>query len=452
MCGSSSPISDPISIITDPISNVLGTDGSGGGLLGGLAQVDSAINNGIPGGWATVGGAALLAAGITDPTLLSMADSGTLTEASISNAGFDPNALAQQIDPYAGLSANAPVDTTLSQQAANFVGPTGTPDIAAADAAAQANKTALSQAGNILGNTTDASGNIVQTFDDGSTMTTAPDGTVVSSTDAPTTSGLSSTAQSLAKQAASKLLSSATGTSAVKAGLNALTGGTKTPTGAGTAATSTGGGASALPTMPAAPVGTLVKGSQIALPMTNFVAPAATNITPTYNPLSLQEIQNAREGGIMHKASGGNLGMNPVRMKGKETTHAKLFGMDGVPLYQVPHLQVGGSMQERTLPEGHNAQFFSEGGLGSIKHRYVKGDGDGTSDSIPAMLANGEFVIPADVVSSLGNGSNDSGAKILDSFLNTVREHKQKHDAKHLPPDSKGPLGYLLEAKQKVRK
>jgi hypothetical protein len=186
--------------------------------------------------------------------------------------------------------------------------------------------------------------------------------------------------------------------------------------------------------------------------MTNFVAPAATNITPTYNPLSLQEIQNAREGGIMHKASGGNLGMNPVRMKGKETTHAKLFGMDGVPLYQVPHLQVGGSMQERTLPEGHNAQFFSEGGLGSIKHRYVKGDGDGTSDSIPAMLANGEFVIPADVVSSLGNGSNDSGAKVLDLFLNTVREHKQKHDAKHLPPDSKGPLGYLLEAKRKVRK
>ena len=84
-------------------------------------------------------------------------------------------------------------------------------------------------------------------------------------------------------------------------------------------------------------------------------------------------------------------------------------------------------------------------------HRYVTGAGDGTSDSIPAMLANGEFVIPADVVSGLGNGSNDAGAKILDEFLKVVRDHKHKHDAKHLPPDSKGPLGYLLEAKKRVR-
>jgi len=104
----------------------------------------------------------------------------------------------------------------------------------------------------------------------------------------------------------------------------------------------------------------------------------------------------------------------------------------------------GGSIQE------HNPKFFSEGGLGSIENRYVTGDGDGTSDSIPAMLANGEFVIPADVVSSIGNGSNDAGAEILDEFLRTIREHKRAADARSLPPDSKGPLGYLLEAKRKV--
>jgi hypothetical protein len=99
---------------------------------------------------------------------------------------------------------------------------------------------------------------------------------------------------------------------------------------------------------------------------------------------------------------------------------------------------------------GHNPQFYSEGGL-SAAHRYVKGAGDGTSDSIPAMLANGEFVIPADIVSSLGNGSNDSGAKVLDEFLKTIRSHKHKADAKHLPPDSKGPLAYLINAKRKVK-
>jgi len=100
--------------------------------------------------------------------------------------------------------------------------------------------------------------------------------------------------------------------------------------------------------------------------------------------------------------------------------------------------------------QAHQPQFFSEGG--ALANRYVKGNGDGTSDSIPAMLANGEFVIPADIVSSLGNGSNDSGAKVLDEFLRVIREHKKKHDVRRLPPDSKGPLSYLTDAKRKVRK
>jgi hypothetical protein len=98
----------------------------------------------------------------------------------------------------------------------------------------------------------------------------------------------------------------------------------------------------------------------------------------------------------------------------------------------------------------HKPQFFSEGGLGTLQNRYVKGDGDGTSDEVPAMLANGEFVIPADVVSKIGNGSNDAGANVLDQFLAVIREHSQKHDPKKLPPDSKGPLAYLLEAKKRA--
>ena len=68
------------------------------------------------------------------------------------------------------------------------------------------------------------------------------------------------------------------------------------------------------------------------------------------------------------------------------------------------------------------------------------------------MLATGEFVLPADIVSSLGNGNNDSGSKVLDSFLKVIREHKQDHDPKDLPPDSKGPLGYLSIAVKKVGK
>ena len=205
-------------------------------------------------------------------------------------------------------------------------------------------------------------------------------------------------------------------------------------------------------TKPTAPKATLLKGTQIA---SLFGAPAEqvyNYAPPAPNPLSLQEIQQAKNGGIIHKAEGGDLPMTAQQLKGRQSGHADLFGMHGSPLSNVPHLQAGGqSMQDRTLPEGHNPQFFSEGGLNSLHNKFVQGPGDGTSDSVPAMLANGEFVIPADVVSSLGNGSNESGAHVLDAFLKTVREHKQKHDAKHLPPDSKGALAYLLKAKQKAR-
>ena len=101
-------------------------------------------------------------------------------------------------------------------------------------------------------------------------------------------------------------------------------------------------------------------------------------------------------------------------------------------------------------PDGHNPTFFSEGGLNSMENRYVEGEGDGTSDSVAAMLANGEFVIPADVVSKLGNGSNEAGAGVLDQFLKVVRKDANSN-GEELPPKSKGPLAYLLDAKRTMK-
>jgi hypothetical protein len=138
--------------------------------------------------------------------------------------------------------------------------------------------------------------------------------------------------------------------------------------------------------------------------------------------------------------------LKPGQIKGKIN-----YSLPGYPFgKEWKAAKAGGSIEN--APKGHNPQFFSEGGLGQMKNTYVKGKGDGTSDSIAAMLANGEFVIPADVVSSLGNGSNDSGAKVLDEFLRTIRAHKRRADPKGLPPDSKGALGYLAAAKKKVKK
>jgi hypothetical protein len=72
---------------------------------------------------------------------------------------------------------------------------------------------------------------------------------------------------------------------------------------------------------------------------------------------------------------------------------------------------------------GYNLGGYSDGG------RMLEGPGDGMSDSIPASiagkqparLADGEFVVPADVVSHLGNGSTDAGAKKLYKMMDKIR-------------------------------
>jgi hypothetical protein len=69
---------------------------------------------------------------------------------------------------------------------------------------------------------------------------------------------------------------------------------------------------------------------------------------------------------------------------------------------------------------------------GGLPPRYLRGGGDGMSDSIraniggkqEARLADGEFVIPADVVSHLGNGSSNAGAKRLYSMMDRVRRSR----------------------------
>ena len=81
---------------------------------------------------------------------------------------------------------------------------------------------------------------------------------------------------------------------------------------------------------------------------------------------------------------------------------------------------------------------YSDGG------RLLKGPGDGMSDSIPARigrrqparLADGEFVVPADVVSHLGNGSTDAGAKKLYDMMDKVRRARtgNKKQGKEINP------------------
>jgi hypothetical protein len=73
----------------------------------------------------------------------------------------------------------------------------------------------------------------------------------------------------------------------------------------------------------------------------------------------------------------------------------------------------------------------------------VEGPGDGQSDDIPAMLADGEFVIPADVVAALGNGSNKAGADKLYDMMHNIRRQARQGNPKDLPKPAKSPLQYI---------
>ena len=95
----------------------------------------------------------------------------------------------------------------------------------------------------------------------------------------------------------------------------------------------------------------------------------------------------------------------------------------------------GYSFDPNTDRYSTNPQPMAAGGMTSLGGysdggRMLKGPGDGMSDSIPgvignkqpARLADGEFVVPADVVSHLGNGSTDAGAKRLYAMMDQVRK------------------------------
>jgi hypothetical protein len=107
---------------------------------------------------------------------------------------------------------------------------------------------------------------------------------------------------------------------------------------------------------------------------------------------------------------------------------------DSLPLLQATNpgiaAQVAPSAQPEKKAQGGIAGFSLGGYAAGGNPRLLKGPGDGMSDNIPATiggkqparLADGEFVVPADVVSHLGNGSTDAGAKHLYNMMDKVRK------------------------------
>jgi hypothetical protein len=157
-----------------------------------------------------------------------------------------------------------------------------------------------------------------------------------------------------------------------------------------------------------------------------------------------QYTRYAADGGLMALASGG---MPEDTKKKKQraslTADRTMAAMnaDQAGLAMLNNARYGANMtgaspmSSMTLGDLPNPVGAAGGGLADLGGysdggRLLKGPGDGMSDNIPAQigrkqparLADGEFVVPADVVSHLGNGSTDAGAKRLYSMMDKVRQ------------------------------
>ena len=169
-------------------------------------------------------------------------------------------------------------------------------------------------------------------------------------------------------------------------------------------------------------------------PQTNFADPAsyaqgASNYSVATDPMSGNIAQRMASGGSTTKKKRATL-----------TSDRSLAAMDPYEagLANLNNARYGANMAGISNPSAMTRlgeiPTAAGGGLSHLGGysdggRMLKGPGDGMSDNIPAMigkkqparLADGEFVVPADVVSHLGNGSTDAGAKRLYAMMDKVR-------------------------------
>jgi hypothetical protein len=174
-------------------------------------------------------------------------------------------------------------------------------------------------------------------------------------------------------------------------------------------------------------------------PMGSYIPPSSNGIPSyAYNPQTRQYIQMA-DGGIPRYRIGGDLDIQDAPDDQPVGPIGRLLGMtrkreqDANPglgyMYnqddqQYVQQQASGGLSDAR----YNLGGYSDGG------RLLRGPGDGVSDSIPAVigkkqparLADGEFVVPARIVSELGNGSTEAGARKLYAMMDRIQASRKK--------------------------
>jgi hypothetical protein len=191
-----------------------------------------------------------------------------------------------------------------------------------------------------------------------------------------------------------------------------------------------------------------------------------------------QGAQEAKEGGLMAMADGGSPIYHPQYANYAQTPYSPQASQ-GIPMptrgaaipaqgYAMDPLKMQGSPAYNAYQAAQQAEAqrianyaaqnfglasgglsgYANGGMSNLGGysdggHLLKGPGDGVSDSIPATiggkqparLAEGEFVIPARIVSELGNGSTDAGAKRLYAMMDRIKAKRAK--TKNIAADTK---------------
>ena len=219
-------------------------------------------------------------------------------------------------------------------------------------------------------------------------------------------------------------------------------------------------------------------------PYQPFLRTVAQKYTPT--DYSLPQTEFKSHGGDVHMANGGFAPQNAPPQLGNQNIPPQISNQNMPPQLGMPTqamqpqgMPPQGMQQPMQQPTQQPASYYTygnpvnpsdmlqgmaQGGLptqmnqpmaeGRNDYRAgsrVTGAGDGQSDDIPAMLADGEYVFDADTVAQLGNGSTKAGSDLLDKFREELRAHKRSAPVNEIPPPSKSPLAYLKAAREKQR-
>jgi hypothetical protein len=162
----------------------------------------------------------------------------------------------------------------------------------------------------------------------------------------------------------------------------------------------------------------------------------------TYDPQTMQFTQGGANGAV----TGGIAQPGMQAVKQPTNPAQPLIPNINIPAYQTPEQQLGlgGFYDYMNQQMGGYAGYAAGGGVSHLGDysdggRLLKGPGDGVSDSIPASignrqparLADGEFVVPARIVSEIGNGSTEAGARKLYAMMDRVQRARKKTTGKN---------------------